>query len=278
MKGSFFDKIGYNFIEGKGLLIVVVILFSSTSFILGFFAGKKMSVSDSAAPQAKKAELTVIEARAARPAVPTPQPAPPQPPTPQPAAPQPPTPEAAAVKPQEESPAGKDIKTYDLVKPAEQPQQAEPVRPPPQPAPEPAKAPSEALSSKPPAKDVLTPAAIPKGRNASSQEVAVHASKESKTAVKQQKTAKQVPKTYSDNTEKYFIQIGAFKSLSEAMRLQEELKMKGFDSNISKNPVNDGVTLFKVRLGNNYTKAEASRIMARLNKKGINGFMRETQR
>ncbi|MBF0319118.1 MAG: SPOR domain-containing protein [Nitrospirae bacterium] len=280
MKGSFFDKIGYNFIEGKGLLIVLVILFSSGSFILGFFAGKKMSVFDTAHQQAKKAEQPVIEAKAARLAVPTPQ-----------------TPVPPAVTPQEEQPAGKDIKTYELVKPTDQPQQVEPVRPqtpqpeqpmpeqpkaeqpktakavpPPLPSPEPTKAPSEA---KPPAKDVLTPVAIPQTQNNP-----VPVPKESKSQAKRQQGAKPLPKEQYTTIggERYYIQLGAFKSLGEAMRLQDELKIKGFESNIIKNPVNDGVTLFKVRLGSNYTKSEAAQLMARLNKKGVRGFMKETQR
>ncbi|MBF0564257.1 MAG: SPOR domain-containing protein [Nitrospirae bacterium] len=73
---------------------------------------------------------------------------------------------------------------------------------------------------------------------------------------------------------KFFIQVGAFKSLGEAMRLQEELSQKGFESNVSKHAISDSVTLYKVRLGN-YSRDEATQTLSKLNKKGVKGFMRE---
>ncbi|MBF0456275.1 MAG: SPOR domain-containing protein [Nitrospirae bacterium] len=315
MKGRIFDKIGYNFIEGKGLLIVVVVLFSSVSFIMGFFAGKK--VSSSAVLQAKN--IGIIEAKAVRPAMPTPTaPAPPLPTAP-PTQPAPATLKPQEVKPQEEPPAGR--KTYDVVSPVEQPSHSEPVRPesalPEQPKaekPKPAAPTAEPIvipntvsqvqpkakipktakhipeaqpqtetktpqptpehtKPTPPVKDILTPVSPPPQGSQAAQGT-FHASK---TTVQQQKIAnKEV--TASKSGEKYYIQIGAFKNAGDATRLQEDLKTKGFDSEIVKNPVNDGVTLFKVRVGSNYTKSEASQVMARLNKKGIKGFMRDNQR
>ncbi|MBF0556068.1 MAG: SPOR domain-containing protein [Nitrospirae bacterium] len=321
MKGRLFDKIGYDFIEGKGLLIVVVVLFSSASFILGFFAGKK--VSTTAVSQAKKAEPAIIEARTFKPAVPAP----------------PAQIEAAAVKPQDVPPA---VKNYELINPGEELQHAESIGPqPPQaeqpktqqpkmeqpktqqpeqlkpvapkanlPAAELPKTPNPVLpkaklpdttrrvpvtkpqtkpqietkaptpapetNNKNSVKDVLTPVAPPPQSTQAAQGT-FHAAKESaKTTAKQQKAPKEIPAANSG--EKYFIQIGAFKGVGDAMRLQDDLKMKGFDSDVIKNPVNDGVTLFKVRVGGNFTKAEASQMMTRLNKKGIKGFMKETQR
>ncbi|MBF0568145.1 MAG: SPOR domain-containing protein [Nitrospirae bacterium] len=301
MKGRLFDKIGYDFIEGKGLLIVVVVLFSSASFILGFFAGKKVTTT----AVAKKAESAIIEARTVKPAVP----APPAPPA---------QTEAAAVKPQDVPPA---VKNYELVNPGEELQHADAVRPQPphaeqikpdqlkpeqpgqlKPAAELPRATSPTLpkakspdapkrvpdtkpqvetktpaptpvTNSPAVKDVLTPVAPP----AVGTQGTFHAAKESaKTTAKQQKIPRESPPANSG--EKYFIQIGAFKNVGDAMRLQDDLKIKGFDSDVIKNPVNDGVTLFKVRVGGNFTKSEASQMMTRLNKKGIRGFMKEAQR
>ncbi|MBF0488615.1 MAG: SPOR domain-containing protein [Nitrospirae bacterium] len=314
MKGRLFDKIGYDFIEGKGLLIVVVVLFSSASFILGFFAGKKVSTT----AVAKKAESAIIEARTVKPTIPAP-PTPPAPPT---------QTEVTAVKQQDIPPAvknyeltntGEDIQHAESVRPQpphaeqlkpeqprqeqpkqEQPKQEQPGQLKPQaqlpratsPVPTKAKSPDTArrvpepkpqaetktpaptpVTNSPAVKDVLTPVAPP----GVGTQGTFHAAKESaKTTAKQQKIPKEIPPANSG--EKYFIQIGAFKGVGDAMRLQDDLKMKGFDSDVIKNTVNDGVTLFKVRVGGNYTKSEASQMMTRLNKKGIRGFMKETQR
>ncbi len=46
MKNGFFDKFPCEIIEGKGLLIAIVIVFSSLSFTLGFFIGKKVQTPD----------------------------------------------------------------------------------------------------------------------------------------------------------------------------------------------------------------------------------------
>ncbi|MEO5359739.1 MAG: SPOR domain-containing protein [Nitrospirota bacterium] len=289
-----FDRIGYNFIEGKGLLIVIVVLVSSVSFILGFFAGKK--VSSPVVLQAKNTEPAIAETR------PVIKPAPPQ---------QHVQTDAAAPKPLEEVPAAK--KTYEILNTAEQPdpvkphtpqqpkpEQAKPEPPKLQPKLEPAELPKTPIPAQPKAKtskhtaeanpqtetktpmpaaettkptpavkDVLTPVTPPP-------QTAQSTLQASKTTAKQQKTEKEAPAANSGD--KYFIQIGAFRNFSDAMKLQEDLKAKGFDANIVKVAVNDGVTLYKVRLGGNYAKTEASQVMTSLNKKGIKGFIKESQR
>ncbi|MBF0515783.1 MAG: SPOR domain-containing protein [Nitrospirae bacterium] len=319
MSNRFFDKIGYNFIEGKGLLIVIVVLFSSVSFILGFFAGKKVSATS--VLQAKKDEPAFFEAKAAK----TPPPAPPLK-----------SPEIAPVKPPEEPQTAK--KPYEIINqsephsepaqpsaPVAQPPKAEPLKPeqpkpdhskaeqtkpeqprqvapaahakpepallPKTPAPaepkaktpkiannkhlietkaQPVPTPSPApVKPNPPVKDVLTPVTPPS-------QAAEGTVQTAKTTAKHQKPPKDIPAASSG--EKYFIQIGAFRGFSDAMKLQEDLKSKGFDANIVKNQVDDGVTLYKVRIGGNLSKAEASQTMTTLNKKGMRGFIKETQR
>ncbi|MCG6553116.1 MAG: SPOR domain-containing protein [Candidatus Magnetominusculus sp. LBB02] len=290
MKGRVLGKIGYNFIEGKGLLIVIVVLFSSASFIMGFFAGKKVSLS--AAPQALKIEPAFTQANMVKPT---------------PAA-QPPlaSPARAAEEPLVVS------KPAETTIPVEEPKRVETVSPQPtpasqpkltqsieQPKPEPPKQPTpspesavtpnpahtrtpapekharEAMAAAPSAtpaaakptphvvKDVLTPVSPPPQQGG-----ALYASK---TIAKQ-------PATAPTSAEKYYIQLGAFKGVGDAMRLQEDLRLKGFESEIVKNSVNEGVTLFKVRIGGQLTKAEVSQTMAKLNKRGFKGFIRELPR
>ncbi|MBF0336277.1 MAG: SPOR domain-containing protein [Nitrospirae bacterium] len=243
---STFDKFSHSFMEGKGLLIVMMIVFSSFSFVVGFFAGKKLS--DKAALTNTSTTCTPEMMAGNKPQPPinlfTTTPAPSVAPDTQPV----------------ENLNKKAAKDFPLDQPVEDqaPQEPEQTAPVTTPTPHPQK--TVAKPTAPPV--VAKPAIKPTEPPHQQLQVVTH---EPKTPTKQ---------THAPGKERYIIQVGAFKSLGEAMRLQEELKQKGFDSNVSKHPIKEGMTLYKVRLDYANSKDEAIATLSRLNKKGITGFIK----
>ncbi|MBF0338354.1 MAG: SPOR domain-containing protein [Nitrospirae bacterium] len=251
---STFDKFSQSFMEGKGLLIVVMIVFSSFSFVVGFFAGKKLS-DKTANTNASTTCTPEMMARTAQ-----------QPPmnlfnnTPAPT--ESATPNNEPIENLNKK-AAKDLPP-DIMEDVPAHQEPEQSPPPHTPPPKP-----ENTLTKPTAK---APGATPDVRQP-----------QKKPAEQQLHVVTHEPKpsgkqTHASGKERYIIQVGAFKSLGEAMRLQEELKQKGFESAISKHAIQEGMTLYKVRLDYANSKDDAVSTLSRLNKKGIKGFIKgETQ-
>ncbi|KJU82272.1 Sporulation/cell division region, bacteria domain protein [Candidatus Magnetobacterium bavaricum] len=252
---STFDKFSQSFMEGKGLLIVVMIVFSSFSFVVGFFAGKKLSDKAASTNASTTCTPDIIARNQQQPPMnlfnSTPIPT-------EPAAPNNANPIENLNKK-----ATKDLPP-DITDNDPSLQEPEQTPPPKTPTPKPDKTvpkPTAKASSATP--DVRQPQKKPAEQQL---HVVTH---EPKASGKQ---------AHAAGKERYVIQVGAFKSLGEAMRLQEELKQKGFDSNISKHPIQEGMTLYKVRLDYANSKDDAISTLSRLNKKGITGFIKgETQ-
>jgi cell division protein FtsN len=337
MRFSLFDKFSFSFIEGKGLLITIIIVFSSVSFMIGFFAGKKLNVSEtglegmaksSESPDSnsikieeKKADVQAIytesdaapdksSERAAKvdraSVVPKTQgnENTPKPSSAQPVAKETIHPEALAGSTEKslasttstvnveekQSPAieGSNVdsaarqpkpghttshknvpetKKTEKHKPREL--KVKQIEPPPadevQPAAKQAKSLKTGVAG-PGIKGVDdNPSAPPEG--------GVHG-RSQVTRVVQPEQKQIITAPRKSPAGRFFIQVGAFKSIGEAMRLQEQLGQMGFDANISKHSISDGVTLYKIRLGN-YSREEANQTLSKLNKKGVKGFVRE---
>ncbi|KJU83348.1 Sporulation/cell division region, bacteria domain protein [Candidatus Magnetobacterium bavaricum] len=248
---STFDKFSHSFMEGKGLLIVVMIVFSSFSFVVGFFAGKKLSdkTANTNASTTCTPEIMARTAQQPKMNLFNSTPAPTEPAT------------VNNTKPIENlnKNATKDLPP-DITDNDPTLQEPEQTPPPNTPAPRPEKTvPNPTARTKGATPDVMQPEKKPPQQQL---QIVTH---ESRTSSKQANVA---------GKERYVIQVGAFKSLGEAMRLQEELKQKGFESNISKHPIQEGMTLYKVRLDYANSKDDAIATLSRLNKKGITGFIK----
>jgi cell division septation protein DedD len=278
MKTGVFDKFSYNFIEGKAPLIAIVILITSISFTLGFFAGKSLSV-----PKDNARAAEVLQKDGA------------------------PVDEAAAHEKLKQllgggqgglRPSDGDAATTELQPPGEIRPERAPERAPEhtgeaeKPAPAPPK--SEDKPAGPAIKDAVKDAPIkaappdkdaPDGKETAKKDAPARADEQ------KSRTAKVAPaKTAHKNTtadtaskeaaakktpkgERYFIQAGAFKSAGEADRLVGELKGMGFNPEVSPD-VSKKPNLVKVTLGGCKSREEADRILAKLAKNGIKGFVR----
>ncbi|QWR76122.1 SPOR domain-containing protein [Candidatus Magnetomonas plexicatena] len=245
MKLGFFGKFDYNFIEGKGLLIAVIISFSSISFIIGFFAGKKFSSGEIPQSAKKIGGYVVTEVKTLKEET------------------------SHAVTPEPATTV--NVKQQEYTAPEATPQQAQ----------KPAAADTPQASEKPAAEPMLEvqepvskpPQQVKEHQAAKTPEPKAAVKKPVQPKVKpaQEKQSKQ-PET--PHGQMYYIQVGAFKNVEEAEKIQEDLRRKGFSANILKTPIKDGVTLFKVRVGDYSSQAEANAILGRLSKKGFKGFTR----
>jgi cell division protein FtsN len=258
MKFGFFSKFDYNFIEGKGLLIAVIISFSSISFIIGFFAGKKFSGGEIPQSAKKIGSFVVTEVKTLKETVPGT------------------IPEAEVT--------GRD--NWDKEQEHGAPLGAKTQQQ------------KKAVTDKPPAveKNIAEPETAetvvynreaelkPVQQKPAAKErkvVKAETKPEPKSVVKKLAQAKARPveekpakKADDGHGQRYYIQVGAFKNAEEATKVQSDLRKKGFEASILKTQIKDGVTLFKVRVGDYHSQAEANAVLGRLSKKGFKCFMR----
>ncbi|MBF0464859.1 MAG: SPOR domain-containing protein [Nitrospirae bacterium] len=247
MKLGFFGKFDYNFIEGKGLLIAIIISFSSISFIIGFFAGKKFSGGE--IPQSAKkiggfvvTEVkTIKEETAHTVATPTPDITTEQ---------ERPAPETTKHQQQQQKIAGLTETPHAIEE-----TYTEPVAEVHEPSPKPQRQVHQ----------------TPRQEQKPEPKAAVKKTAQPKVKPVPEKLLKQPEAAHG---QRYFIQVGAFKNVLEAEKVQEDLKRKGFSANILKTPIKDGVTLFKVRVGDYSSQTEANAVLGRLSKKGFKAFIR----
>ncbi|MBF0538922.1 MAG: SPOR domain-containing protein [Nitrospirae bacterium] len=268
---STFDKFNHSFMEGKGLLIIVIIVFSSFSFVVGFFAGKKLSIKAANTNASTSCTPEMIESQARNkqqspinmfPNVPS-------------------TRETEPPKDPKNSP--EPVENLNKKTPKDLPPDVTEDNQDHQETPSPIKTPPpqqpDKTVKKSPVKDTSArPEAIRQPATVRSE-----SDHEKRKPQQELQVVTHEPRVLNKQTnaagrERYVIQVGAFKSLGEAMRLQEELKQNGFDSNISKHSIKEGITLYKVRLDYANSKDDAITTLSRLNKKGIKGFIKgETQ-
>jgi cell division protein FtsN len=71
---------------------------------------------------------------------------------------------------------------------------------------------------------------------------------------------------------RYTIQVAAFKSFRDAVTQMAELEKKGFTANRTAKEL-DGITWYRVRIGEFTSRAAAARYLDRLNQAGINGMI-----
>ncbi len=83
--------------------------------------------------------------------------------------------------------------------------------------------------------------------------------------------------TGKEETEEFYIQVGAFHSVKEAKKMQVFLKDKGFESIISIERIKKKLTFYKVRIQGYKSKEEASKVLENLNKHGLNGFIKQSK-
>ncbi|MEO5357118.1 MAG: SPOR domain-containing protein [Nitrospirae bacterium YQR-1] len=258
MKFGFFSKFDYNFIEGKGLLIAVIISFSSISFIIGFFAGKKYSGGEISQSAKKIGGFVVTEVKTLKETVPVSAPE-----------------SETAVKDNQHSRDKEQEYAANQVLKAQQQQKN--TKPEPPPATEKNLPETETVV----VNREVEPKPQQQKQGKEHRTVKADSKPELKTAQKKQAQAKQKPveekpakQTEEAFRQRYYIQVGAFKNVEEATRVQNDLKIKGFSASILKTPIKDGVTLYKVRVGDYNSQTEANAVLGRLSKKGFKCFMR----
>ena len=75
----------------------------------------------------------------------------------------------------------------------------------------------------------------------------------------------------------YFIQVGAFRTSTDADGLRAKLALQGFDAKVSERE-QSGRTVYRVRLGPFDTKASAETMRSRLDKQGVENTLVRVQR
>ncbi|MBF0344115.1 MAG: SPOR domain-containing protein [Nitrospirae bacterium] len=273
---SIFDKFNQSFMEGKGLLIMVIIVFSSFSFVVGFFTGKKLSIKEANTIASTDNPPNVQENTAKNRQQSTPN-----------------IFSNVTSSNTADVSADKVESVENLNKKAIEEQNTDIVEDKTQVKPD-SQTPKENVPVKATPQVIHQPEKTVTKSSAKEKKPHEMAAAETKQSEKLKKPipvviTKEIPvkprpqtdeikvlskQTHGGGKEHYIIQVGAFKSLGEAMRLQEELKQKGFESDISKHAIKDGMMLYKVRLDYANSKDDAAATLSRLNKKGIKGFIK----
>jgi cell division protein FtsN len=296
MKTGLFDKFSYNFIEGKAPLIAIVILITSISFTLGFFAGKSLSKPheegrtavalqtaapvDETAAHEKLKRLIGGETGSLPSGVGTgvgtgvgsggnagvgnagvveiqPERAPER------------APDAGKSAPEKSGSSKSETGSTGPVMKETVIKAAPPVK---------EAAPKEAASKAEGPVKKETPAKPDMPDKTAADKIVPDKTTMDKTAADKSTKAAQkdaAADTASDakktdtGAERYFIQAGAFKSASEADKLAGKLKAMGFKPEILK-----GTKLVRVKLGDYNSRDEAYKILLKLDKKGVKGFVR----
>lgn len=75
-----------------------------------------------------------------------------------------------------------------------------------------------------------------------------------------------------DSQSRYTIQVAAFRSFRDAITQMAELEKKGFTANRTAKEL-DGITWYRVRIGEFTSRDAAARYLDRLNQAGINGMI-----